>query len=227
MSNKCSKWRDADVWFCTDQSDGWVAGTVVEAHENKGVWKFSIRPCLADAGVVTLWPQCCPNSRLQTYSYNTSHVEFITLKRRNLQDARLCGDLTKVRGISEPEVERILAERFMQHQFYTEVGPVLMYLNYWGDLDDSPTSLVPPTMQEVWEAGERRLLHQIAPHPYKLADRVYRSMNLDARDAIRHENQTILLTGKVTCILLLPTLYIVQCTTCHRICLSVKLCVCY
>mgnify|MGYP003385824300 FL=1 len=201
MSNQCSKWRDADVWFCTDQSDVWVAGTVVEAHENKGVWKFFIRPCLPDGGVVTLWPQCCPSSSLQTYSYSTSHVEFSTLKRRNLQDASQCGDLTKLHGISEPEVERILAERFLQHQFYTEVGPVLMYLNYWGDLDTSSNDdiTIPsvPTLHEVWEAGERRLLHQIAPHPYKLADRVYRAMNLDARDTIRHENQTILLTGNV------------------------------
>ena len=54
---------------------------------------------------------------------------------------------------------------------------------------------VAPTLQQVFEAGERHLLHHIAPHPYKLADRVYRAMNLSARDALRHENQTILLTG--------------------------------
>jgi hypothetical protein len=138
-SNNCSMWRDVDVWFCTDTIDGWVAGTVVDAQENKGLWKFYIRPCLPDASVVTLWPQCISGTGAHNHSAG-GFVEFDTLKRRNLQEAGRAHDLTKVLGVSEPEVERILAERFLQHQFYTEVGPVLMYLNYWGDLDSYDTS---------------------------------------------------------------------------------------
>jgi hypothetical protein len=59
----------------------------------------------------------------------------------------------------------------------------------------SANPAVPPSLQQVFEAGERHLMYQVAPHPYKLADRVFRAMNLDARDAARHENQTIILTG--------------------------------
>mmetsp|Transcript_22181 Transcript_22181/g.37559 ORF Transcript_22181/g.37559 Transcript_22181/m.37559 type:complete len:931 (-) Transcript_22181:748-3540(-) len=209
MSMNCNKWRDTDVWFRTGDSDEWEAGTVVEAQENSGVWKFSVRRLEIGAGVVTIWPQYSADS----YTHNTSFVNFDTLKRRNLQEAETVHDLTKLHGVSQPEVERILSERFLKHMFYTEVGPVLIYLNYWGDLDNDSSAearvvrgadstvmssepAVAPTLLQVFEAGERHLLHQITPHPYKLAERVYRAMNLDARDALRHENQTIILTGE-------------------------------
>jgi hypothetical protein len=207
MSLSCMKWRDTDVWFRTGSGEEWEAGSVVDVQENSGVWKFSVRRLEVGAGVVTIWPQC---SGVQ--SHNSSFLEFDSIKRRNLQDAETVHDLTKLHGVSEPEVERILADRFLKHLFYTEVGPVLMYLNYWGDLDNnskaearvvvgedstamSTNPAVAPSLLQVFEAGERRLLHQITPHPYKLAERVYRAMNLDARDELRHENQTIILTG--------------------------------
>ena len=172
-----------------DYANNWLAGVVMEAHENDGVWKFTIRPC-DDSGIVTLWPQCHENNS-RNYSKN-SHVEFTTLKRRNLQDPEKVNDLTKLRAISEPELEYILSERYTKGIFYTEVGPVLLYLNFWGDLENRATD---PSLQDVFEAGRQDVLDKIVPHPYKLAEFVYRAMNLNEMNALRQEDQTIILSG--------------------------------
>jgi myosin-5 len=96
-------------------------------------------------------------------------------------------DLVQLQHLDAPSILHAVCTRFARGQIYTYVGPILISLNPWIQLEH----LYAPETQERYVRADERFGEAVAPpHVYAIADRAYARMRREA------EPQSILVSGE-------------------------------
>lgn len=183
-----ANWGKALVWFTQSENIPWKPGQVQSysfssPNEEGCSWIFQIDDL---AGNVI---------QLTTTPVDKHCLEFLHVKKRdkNHELMKEINDMTSLSFLNEPEMIECLRLRYDHQIIYTSIGPILIAVNPFEQLDDTVYSI--ETMKK-YANSDLSTARQYGPHVFHVSSTAYKKMFIDKFDANKRENQAILVNGE-------------------------------
>jgi myosin-5 len=197
---------DSEVWATTSSSSAWFRGIVIGININP-VYNKSTKTTTV-SWAIEVQSQDNEHGRTETIVTSllpdsNSEYEFVKL-RNAIDDGRVdqIEDLTVLNNLHEPSILNSLKKRFEKKFIYTNIGPVLIALNPFQNLDIYNDRFI-SIYRNYGEIEIKDKLTAPSPHVYKVADEAYRFMQKALRENdLRYTggktiyNQSILVSGE-------------------------------
>jgi myosin heavy subunit len=187
-------WERSPVWFSLSDESPWIPGQVISCHTlpsstpsgNEEIWIFEI----LDIGTKD-------HHQIQTKPFDRYALEFHRVKRRDeLAETSFkeITDMTSLSYLNEPEMIECLRVRYDHQMIYTNIGPILVAVNPFEQLDQTVYSL--ETIMKYSQSSDPSSAKLHGPHVFQVSQAAYQKMFIDKYDANKRENQAILVNGE-------------------------------
>jgi len=172
------------VWFTSESSVPWRAGFVSShSKDDTGSWIFNITDLTGES------------LEIKTSATDSFCLEFDLVKKRDkdMSGAADVTDMTSLSFLNEPEMIECLRLRYIDKAIYTSIGPILVAVNPFEELDKTVYSQ--DTIQKYFQS-DQATMRKHGPHVFQIANSAYIRMFIDKYDPDKRENQSILVNGE-------------------------------
>lgn len=179
-----TSWDKAMIWYThNEHNTPWRAGIVVSCSCTVEDWIFQIDDL--QGGVV----------QITTLPLDKHCLEFVHVKKRdeNQQLMKDITDMTSLSFLNEPEMIECLRLRYDHQIIYTSIGPILIAVNPFEQLDHT---LYSTETIKKYANSDPSTSRQYGPHVFQVSSTAYKKMFIDKYDANKRENQAILVNGE-------------------------------